>query len=426
MFKCLLIVALILRAAMLPAAADAPALPDCNAPPQTVQPSQHLAVVDLNQSTTWQPRAGEIILRIDADRNMLEAVALRACLRWGTGQLADPASKRPFDMEAPVHIRPYDVDGAVNLGVVVPALAPPPESFLTRVLPQGTLRSDGFGLVPVADLRLIAVGRMGVLADVVFPVGITKPWRALLFSLVLLTATLWTLHALAATRGASGAGLLKLICSRDRMASLSAFQLLVTSVTVAFSAVYVMALSGNLINLTPGTLVMLGVAGASGVAAALQPPQVSADSARLLAERARQSADLATEGLQQLVAAAATGDAEAKAQAERARTLAESAAREAAAMQVAAVQAHARITGPPRWSDLIGPVDGSGGIDMTRVQMLFFTLVTAAFVLLKVLNTYIVPDIPDYYLALIGISNGVYVAARAGNVQRGAAAGKEA
>jgi hypothetical protein len=36
-------------------------------------------------------------------------------------------------------------------------------------------------------------------------------------------------------------------------------------------------------------------------------------------------------------------------------------------------------------------------------------VISASFVLLKVVTSYVIPDIPDGYLLLMGISNGVYV-----------------
>jgi hypothetical protein len=68
-------------------------------------------------------------------------------------------------------------------------------------------------------------------------------------------------------------------------------------------------------------------------------------------------------------------------------------------------------TGPhvPRWSDL---VYSEGQIDVTRVQMLFFTVISAVFVGLKVLTSGEIPEIPSGYLVLMGISNGVYLTAK--------------
>ena len=51
-------------------------------------------------------------------------------------------------------------------------------------------------------------------------------------------------------------------------------------------------------------------------------------------------------------------------------------------------------------------------LDVTRIQMLFFTLVTAVFVVMKVVTSYEIPVIPEGFLILMGISNSVYVASK--------------
>ena len=51
-------------------------------------------------------------------------------------------------------------------------------------------------------------------------------------------------------------------------------------------------------------------------------------------------------------------------------------------------------------------------VDVTRVQMLFFTVITAIFVGLTVLVIGEIPDIPQGFLLLMGISNGVYLTAK--------------
>jgi hypothetical protein len=51
-------------------------------------------------------------------------------------------------------------------------------------------------------------------------------------------------------------------------------------------------------------------------------------------------------------------------------------------------------------------------LDVTRVQMLCFTIVSAVFVLLSVTTNFIIPEIPNGYLVLMGISNGVYVTSK--------------
>jgi len=66
----------------------------------------------------------------------------------------------------------------------------------------------------------------------------------------------------------------------------------------------------------------------------------------------------------------------------------------------------------PRWSDLIMEEIRGRELDVTRVQMLFFTIVTAVFVVLKVVTSYTIPEIPQEFLILMGISNSVYVTSK--------------
>ena len=72
----------------------------------------------------------------------------------------------------------------------------------------------------------------------------------------------------------------------------------------------------------------------------------------------------------------------------------------------------ARTLRNPEWADLVVTGDGRGEIDVTRAQMLFFTLVAALFVGMKVLTSYVIPEIPQGILLLMGISNGVYMTAK--------------
>ena len=41
--------------------------------------------------------------------------------------------------------------------------------------------------------------------------------------------------------------------------------------------------------------------------------------------------------------------------------------------------------------------------------MLFFTLISAGFVALKLFDSYVIPDIAEGFMLLMGISNGVYI-----------------
>src|SRR5205814_8978695 len=63
---------------------------------------------------------------------------------------------------------------------------------------------------------------------------------------------------------------IRIITTPNGYASLSRLQMVVWTFVVAASAVYVMALSGDLIEVTTGTLVLLGISGAVTVGSTLQ------------------------------------------------------------------------------------------------------------------------------------------------------------
>jgi hypothetical protein len=115
---------------------------------------------------------------------------------------------------------------------------------------------------------------------------------------------------------------------------------------IGAATAYVMVLSGNLIPLTEGTLALLGISGLATLGSQLAP---------------RGAAD-------------------------------QEEAREAVA--------------EPSWRDLIA---SDGEIDVTRLQMLFFTVLIAVFVSIHVIDSFQIPEIPPSFLGLMGLSNGVYL-----------------
>jgi hypothetical protein len=321
--------------------------------------------VTINPATAWQPRGGEVIVSVKIDTTALAGLSFQACFDWDgappEGASTPDRAKTASWQEGPVMVRPSDQIGIVNLGVIVPPLKPAPTSFYSRWF--SGVRSTGLGLVPVADMRLIGYTRDGVVFDEVRAVGITSVAVALLVVAGTLLIALFILHRLAAGSPPAGTPaapvrrvaawaktlarpdwILTLVQRRDGRASLSAFQILLWTLVVASSAVYVMTLSGNLINITTGTLTLLGLAGVAGLVAGSTDPPPPKDGTSI----------------------------------------------------------------PPRWSDLITDPETQKA-DITRTQMLLFTVVGAAFVIVQVLNYYVIPDIPAGYQILIGISNGVYV-----------------
>ena len=162
-------------------------------------------------------------------------------------------------------------------------------------------------------------------ADVSHVIGVTNPFWALLLAAA---------HRAGGIRRAEPVGhrrlkrlglddldpVIRIITTPDGYASLSQLQMVLWTFVVAASAVYVMVLSGELIEVTTGTLVLLGISGAVTVGT----------------QTARQ--------------------------------------RQSAALPRPAP----RPPRKPTWSDLIvNEVNGQREIDITRVQMLYFTLITA-------------------------------------------------
>jgi hypothetical protein len=236
---------------------------------------------------------------------------------------------------------------------VPPNLRNPPARF------GGDGEYAGLYLVPLADVRILALGKNAdgsllVAADVSHTIGVTNPvWAMLLALLTALVA--FGILTVAGHRRLKRLALgdlnpfIRIITSSDGYASLSRLQMVLWTFVVATSAVYVMALSGELIEVTSGTLVLLGISGIVTVGTKLH------DNAQA-----------------------------------------------------------AKAGGPPpprtpRWSDLVvNDVDGLREIDISRVQMLYFTLVTASFVVLRVVTTYVIPEIPQGFQILMGLSNAVY------------------
>jgi hypothetical protein len=135
-------------------------------------------------------------------------------------------------------------------------------------------------------------------------------------------------------------------------ASLSLAQILLWTVLIFSASFYVLVVSGRLLDLTNDVLILLGITGGSSIIAKITA------SAR------------------------------------------ESKGREIAAMD----------TKDPKWLDLF---QTEGRPDLYKVQMALFTTLAAVFVTSKIYWTLEFPELPAGLLTLIGISNGVYLGAKA-------------
>ncbi len=420
----------------------------------------------------WQPRGGEVEFTIKSTKaNIPPDAPLRACFRWKLSNQADP---KDFFPSGPVRIIDRQPD-SIRIAVTIPNLPPEPRHPLfannqQNVEPVGTY--TGFWMVPQADVRLLVFTTDGsVLVDVWSVIGITfLPMAIIIAVLAILIAfiVLWRICLLRLPHLAGTNPILCIVSNRYGCASLSQFQVILWTFLVGGSAVYVMALAGDLIEITTGTLVLLGISGTTTVAAKLKgendetnatPPSLpgsasataAAVAARALADRATRAskatmsvrrrkiamlnaeatayaalADAREEAAKKVAAfEQASNDARTKQAAIATTAVAGKAAAEAAATAAAdaakikedeakkaVAEADALAIRKPLWSDLVMDEADGREIDVARIQMLYFTLITAGFVLMQVLQSYNIPVIPDSFLILMGISNSVYMGSK--------------
>ena len=204
----------------------------------------------------WQPRGGTVAFTLKASQGTnLGAVKVLVCFGW-----------KNADWMASEHLWvTRTATDEVTYNAVVPRL---------HSAPSG-VRRCGFWIVPLADMRVFAYqDDPATRIDVVRSVGITEPWIAALAAVVAVGAGLLMFWIFARERMVPGRGfLLWLISTRNGVASLSQLQIMLWTFVVGAAAVYVMALSGALIEITNGTLVLLGIAGLATLSSKLHNAQ---------------------------------------------------------------------------------------------------------------------------------------------------------
>jgi hypothetical protein len=408
-----------------------------------------------SDSKNWQPVGGEIEFTAKTWKPIPNDALIRVCFRWKVTKGADFT----FSDSGPIRVLERQPN-LIKLAVQVPQIGDEQPSRL-----QGE-RIGSYAIpylsVPQADVRVLLFDAdLNPVFDTRTKTGVTSVWFAAALALLTVAAAFVALWLVCRRRfpafGATNP-LLCLITTRSGFASLSQFQIMLWTFVVVASAVYVFALSGDLIPITAGTLVLLGISGTAAVIAKaksendataapppLDPVAVAAEAALAQsdARAARIAADLAS-GAAKADAVSAAQEQEAKAEAAAAKAEATDAmvagakARATVATAANKVQAEADALAAetqaeakskvaaiaaakaavltrirhPRWSDLVMEEIKGRELDVTRVQMLYFTLVTAVFVAVKVITSYEIPIIPEGFLILMGISNSVYVGSK--------------
>jgi hypothetical protein len=150
-----------------------------------------------------------------------------------------------------------------------------------------------------------------------------------------------------------GAVHMKLIANGNGYASLSKLQILAWTLLIGAGSVYVMTLTDHLLEIPAQTLGLLGIAGGG-----LLGSDLAAVTKGTLANKPLDNPQKAAEG--------------------------------------------------PRFRDLV-VWDGQKHIDVTRVQILIFTLIALAFVGRQIFAVNAIPEVPTGLMTLMGLSNGLYL-----------------
>jgi hypothetical protein len=349
---------------------DAPGLPRAGGASITQGSSESV------QHKNWQPVGGLIEFTINSFQAIDPNASVTTCFRWKLkhSSVSKASEQRPTRVDM--------TNGGKTLKVTVEVPDPGEEK---RSLFDPTL-ARRISLVPIVEVRIVALKDQVPVADVETEIGVTHPMTALLLAAAVLLLAFVVLDRIVKRRidhpGILKANpLLRIISTPGATASLSQLQILIWTFVIASSSVYVASLSGQLVEITSGTLVLLGISGATTLAA----------QAYIGGQAAKQPAD----------PDAAAPDAAVAAQ-------------KAQQAQQAAGNRRPPDDQIPRWSDLIVNDQNTAvrEIDVARVQMLLFTLISAVFVITKVIAAYVIPEIPVGYLTLMGISNGVYVGSK--------------
>ena len=254
-------------------------------------------LVTLADNIIWQPKNGHVrfavTARDGASPSDIDKLMLRVCFAWpalenmpaGTAQteyyyssddlepIARSASSVTYETTFP--------NGLWSQGDPIP-----PTywrmwlDFWHRLMGQPSYVYDGMGIVP--SIRMHIVGRSIGLADInedpnavdASPsVGLSFQAVSLMITLLFIIAVWAVLLRWGKDRHVSGDIFLRIITNRNNYASLSQFQILVWTVVIGGGAVYVMSLSGTLINIPEQALALLGISGFSALTAAIKQAQ---------------------------------------------------------------------------------------------------------------------------------------------------------
>jgi hypothetical protein len=219
-----------------------------------------------------------------------------------------------------------------------------------------TLNESGAHCAKPVDLLVVARGPDGELAEALskeFAVS-SRMWAVLFW--IAAIAFPWLVAGIITARNEPKKWLrfdpIWFVSGKHGSASLSLAQVLLWTVLVFSASFYVLVVSGKLLDLTDEVLMLVGIAGGSSVFAKITAAAKGRKGVKIVAPKPKD----------------------------------------------------------PKWLDLF---QTEGRPDLTKVQMALFTTLAAIFVTAKIYGTLEFPELPAGLLTLIGISNGVYLGAKA-------------
>jgi hypothetical protein len=251
--------------------------PDCtgDVPKVPLRGNQVLRVAlsDLPSSsrgTIWQPRGDEVNFTITSVKGgALDPMRVAACFRWRGSTKASDWKSSPM----PLRTIKIDSTGSITFAARVPNLPDAATNWFSRIFGHaGQDEYAGLWIVPIAELRIVATTDADWKnLDAMLPLGVTSISFATIAAILGLVIAWLVLYRFGRSRNVPGNDpILKLVSSRAGFVSLSQLQILMWSFLIGASAIYVMALSGELIPISTGTLVLLGIAGVAALGSKLQ------------------------------------------------------------------------------------------------------------------------------------------------------------
>ncbi len=239
------------------------------------------ARLTLDSTTTWQPAGGEVRFTLAGAAIDPTKLNVTVCFRWhGTAQTPDFTW---HGTPTPLHVIGEPSANAVTLGVIMPQeLTDEGFYWLTSLSNQQRpdnkhVAGTGFWLVPLAEMAVAVVPQDGSAGTIQFrqQVGISSHWLSFIPALLILLAAWWIFFRWAKLHCIKGGCLLAVISDSEGYASLSQFQMILWTFVTGLSVLYVMTLSGSLINIPQSALWLMGISGAAVLSASLADNQAN-------------------------------------------------------------------------------------------------------------------------------------------------------